>query len=158
MNLQHFRQSGHHSLWYGLLWVFALFTLVQGGNYTYAPTNKTYSPSFYEIRHLFDGHGITVFGACMLAMSALFFLGLGSFYHPKIAMLALRVFCGACAAVVVTIIASWTVYHQPASLGALSVWVAFAAVSGLAVRFPPHQSLPHDSAVSGGSGPRASSG
>lgn len=146
MNYQHFRQSGHHALWYGLLWSFALFTLVQGGNFTYAPTSKTYSPSFYEIRHMFGGHGITVFGCAMLGMSALFFFGLGSFYHPRLAMIALRVFCGACAAVVVTILASWIVYHQPVSAGAISIWLLLTAVSGLAVRFPPHVAEPRERA------------
>lgn len=124
--------STHRSLWLGVGWVLAAWALWQGISYVASGNTQVHSPSLYVLAH--EPGGMRTHGVVMIALAVLFI------YHLKETSRAtkyvLEIFCGYCTLVTVSILGSWWLTGDVV-LSAPGFWIAFAAISGALILYPP---------------------
>lgn len=127
------KPSGFRSFWLAIAWILVGWTLWQGASYAITGNSQVHSPTLYVLANEVP-FGMRTHGILMLALALLFV------YHLKATSRStkkvLRVFCGYNIAVAVSVVGSWWVTGQVV-FSAPSFWLAFAAISGAMLRWPP---------------------
>jgi hypothetical protein len=126
-------KSTHRSLWLGIGWVLSAWALWQGISYTAAGNGQVHSPSLYVLAHEVPG-GMRTHGIVMICLAVAFIYQLKE--TSRATKYVLQVFCGYCVLVAISIVGSWWITDQVV-FGAPGFWLAFAAISGVMILYPP---------------------
>lgn len=129
----HVVASTHRQLWLGLAWVLSGWAMWQGITYAVTGNAQVHSPALYVVSHEVPG-GMRVHGIVMILLAIAFVYEMKE--TSRLTNLVLEVFCGYCVLVAASVVGSWWVTGQ-ITFGAPSFWLAFAAISGLMIRYPP---------------------
>lgn len=126
-------KNAHRSLWLGLGWILAGWALWQGVTYATLGGSQVHSPALYVLAHI-PIVGIRVHGVAMILLAVVFIYELKE--TSSLTRWTLRILCGYCVLVAVSIVGSWWVTNT-VTFGAPGFWIAFAAISGVMILFPP---------------------